>query len=274
MISAIIGLIATLLAAVGTTPTGEPAAGESIDTVERLSAAVADVSDGRIAFHYQVRDGVSGNGRGVRISSGENSHSCYFRGRYDDRDAMIEGPARAILRIRDGRIREVELAVGAGLDGDVRGASNLGQVPGRVVGSWFMDLAHRGRPSVAEEALLAASIARDAEVAAEMLELVRDRSLHREVRDGALRWLAILSSERVMATALELVGDQSEDMELRESAVFALGQLDDDTALPLLMEVAQRNPDPRLQRAAFFSLANYDSPEVLDLFEEVLFENR
>ncbi len=59
-------------------------------------------------------------------------------------------------------------------------------------------------------------------------------------------------------------------MELREQAVFALSQMEHVDTLPVLFKVARNEREPQLQQAALMALAEYDTPEVIALYEELL----
>ncbi len=67
-----------------------------------------------------------------------------------------------------------------------------------------------------------------------------------------------------------VIDDEAEEIELREHAVFALAQLDETKAFPLLMDIARNHPHPAIKRSAFLWIAEFDRPEVVNLFEEIL----
>lgn len=126
------------------------------------------------------------------------------------------------------------------------------------------------REDAAEDAVFGAGIAADDLAVPRLFDLARDRRANPGVRQEGLFWLAILAGDRAADTLRSAIDDEGEDLELREHAVFALTQLDEDRAFPLLMEIARAHPDPDVRNSSFLWLARYDRPEVVNLFEEIL----
>lgn len=259
MFALMITLLAAMLAA------GAPAAD--------ITAQIAALEDGTLGFTYEVRDGVTGNGRGVRVRLGPGVTASYFQGHYDTEDVMQEGPAHATVRVRGGRVADLDFVVACtgrrGRDVDV----DLGEVPSTEAARWLVGLVRTAREDVAEDAVLGAAIARDAEIVEPLLGVVRDRGRPSDVRSSALHWLAIFAGEHLLDDVNAVIDDATEDLEFREHAVFALSQLDEDEALPRLMDIARHHRDLRLRHSALFSLTRFeDSREVVALLEEILAE--
>ena len=228
--------------------------------------------EGTLVFSYPAREGVEGNGHSLRIRLGHpDSGPMYFRGNYCQEDRFGTGEVAARCGVRRGRIVELDFTV---LDesGDRPAADrDLGSLPAAQAAAFFLDLA-RGRPNedLAADAVLGAAMARDAEIIGPFLEMARDRNWRSEPREQALFWLAILAGQKAVEPIGDLIADPDEDLELRRHAVFALSQLEEEVAFPLLMEVARHHPNPEIQRSAFLWIAEYDRPEVANLFEEIL----
>ena len=241
-----------------------PATDRSVDDLHRA----ADLENGVLSFTYEVRDGVRGNGYGISIARGDHDH-LYFRGRLHHMDEMEAGPARIVLTIREGRIRGVDLAVGREFPRLPEGTRDLGPVPAAAAAGFCLDLVPTTGPDQADDLVLAAVVARGADITGPLLEIIKDRTLSREIRRDTVMWLAMFAGEKVAGSLGALALDQDEDFEVREHAVFALSQRDD--GLALLLSIARENREPRLQRAAIMALAEFDdAPEVIALLEEIL----
>lgn len=234
--------------------------------------AVRDLDDGRLLLTYPSREGVVGSPHhlSLRVGPGERA---FIRGCYDPRGEAAPGDVAALVRVRGGRVRAVELGVLRPGDPRPRADRDLGPVPAADAHRFFLDVARTALDDAAEDALFAAVVARDADCAPALAAYVRERRHPLDARESALFWLAVLAGEKALAEARILIDDPDEDLELRTHAVFALSQMDDERAFPLLMDVARRHPDPELRRSAYIWLAEYDRPEVVALFEEILLED-
>jgi hypothetical protein len=260
MFGCLITLLTAMLLAGGSTPD--------------IAASIAALGDGSLGFTYEVRDGVTGNGRSVRVKIGPNSTASFYQGHYPDIDELRdEGPAHITVRVRRGKAVNLEVVVG-GSGKQARGADlDLGEVAPAAAVDWLMGLVDEGDRKVAEEAVLAAAIARDVDIVEPFLAAARDRDLDSEVRSSVLHWLVIVAGERMLTDVTNIIEDDTEDLEFREHAIFALAQLDEDEALPPLMDIARNHRDPRLRRSALFALTQFENnDEVVALLEEILTE--
>jgi len=239
-----------------------------------IAARVTALGDGTLGFMYTVRDGVTGNGRGVRMRLGPDSSASFFHGRYDgDDDLMEEGSAHVTVRVRRGRAVDLDVVVGGSGRRAQRADLDLGEVAPTAAASWFVGLVENGDEDVVDEALIGAGIARDVDIVEPLLGVARDRNRDSSVRSDVLHWLVILAGERMLADVTAVIDDEDEDVEYREHAVFALAQLGEETALPPLMDIARSHSDPRLRRSALFALTQFeDTSEVVALLEEILTE--
>jgi len=223
-------------------------------------------ADGIYRLTYPVREGVYGDGRSrTIIHGGGEIHDTDWCGR-----EMNNGPARLETTIRHGEVVEVDLAVGGDWRAPRRGEIDLGEVaPGRIAAR-MLDLAATAGERVAEDALLAAMVARCDVAWPRLLAIARDRGRPDDVRERILFWLAEAAGDEAADALGGIAAADDENAGLREAAVFALRQLSEETALPILMEMARRNDRPEVMRAALIGLAQIDAPEVVDLFEDIL----
>ncbi|MBC8422833.1 HEAT repeat domain-containing protein [bacterium] len=222
-------------------------------------------SDGTYRLQYPVREGVYGDGSSRIITiSGDGDRSEWWD------DDLSNGPARVEVRLRDGKVRDVDTTIGGEWSTTRSGETDLGEVDPQIAASWLLDIAATARESVAEDALFGAVIARDAVVWPELLNIAKDRDRPDGVRQDALFWVASDAADEALGPLSEIVGADDESADLREHAVFVLSQLPEDKALPMLLDLARGHKHPEVQRAAFIWLAEFDDPAVLNLFEEIL----
>jgi len=232
-------------------------------------AGLDGAADGTYRFHYPTRDGVSGDCNGFRIESGDGDYISYHRGTWPDHE-MGPGPAWVSVTLQDGEVRSLDLAVGrcAAMAGD--DVIELGEVDAGETAFWLLELAGAARADVAEDALSAASVARDAELAEPLIRLAGNRRLDEDVRLSALHWCAALAGDVVIEPVRHLIDDDDESMEVRENAVFALAQVENDEALGLLLEIGRSHDQPQIRRMALFALGQFDDDRVVALYEEIL----
>jgi len=234
---------------------------------------IRDLEDGRLGFRYPARDGVEGNDDHFRIrlvNGDRGNDSIYARGLWCDDDDLWTGDVHALLKVRDGRIRDIEFTVLRDGDAGPRVDRDLGGISAAGAAAFFLDVARTADADVAEDAVMGAVVAQGVRPAHELAAIVRERSLATDVRESALFWMAVLAAKEAMSTARNLIDDEDEDMDLRSSALFALTQLEEDRAFPLLLDVARKHPNHELRAEAFIWLAEYDRPEVVNLFEDIL----
>jgi len=237
-----------------------------------LNRIVETQGTGTLVFRYPTRDDVRGHSHGVEIILGEGRQRCLFNGHFEGDQAMVRGPAVALATVRGGQIVALEITIGAPRQ-TRRPDLDLGTLHPGWVAAFFLEQVPRMSDDTAGDAMLGAVIAREAEVAAPLLAVVRDPSHGTDKRQSALFWAAVLASEKALETLRDVILGEDEDMELRESAVFALSRMDRPDTLPLLMKIARDDDVPQLQQAAFFALAEHNTPEVVALFEEILLED-
>lgn len=239
-----------------------------------IAASISALGDGTIGFTYQVRDGVTGNGRSVQVKIGPNSTASFYHGHYSDIEELLdEGPAHITVRVRGGKAVKLDLVV-SGSGNQAREADHyLGEVAPAAAVDWLTGLIDESDREIAEDAVLAVAIARDVDIVEPFLAVAQDRDRDPEVRSSVLHWLVIMAGERILTDVTTIIEDDTEDVEIREHAIFALSQLDEDEALPLLMDIARNHRDPRLRQSALFALTEFEgNDEVVALLEEILTE--
>lgn len=227
-----------------------------------LQNAFDKVDDGRIRFSYQVREGVYGDGRSIITrddADGDWIHEC----------DCANGPARVRLTVRDGRIVDMRVRVGASWRGQ-GSDQDLGEIDADEVVTFFLDQVEGSGHRAMDDAIFAASIARGFDEWARIVDIARNDEMSQDVRESAIFWLGQAASERATADLVAIVDDDDTELELREHAIFALSQRHADECLPALTRVAQNSRHPQLREQALFWMAQHDDPRVVDLFEEIL----
>lgn len=241
-------------------------------TPHELNQAISQIEQGTVTFTYNTREGIEGNGHGVRISLGPNRTHCYFNGHWDADEDMVAGPARAMIKIDHGQITRLDVTVGPPTSTH-SGTTDLGHIDSQLAGAFFLEQAIQLANDQSGEALLAGLIADKYDAAPPLLAILNNRHHDDELRQDALVFVATLASQKALASIKGIIKQNDESMELRESAVFALSQMDNIDNVPLLLGIARDTRTPQLQQAAFFALAEYDTPEVLQMFEDILLED-
>ena len=232
----------------------------------QLAGAVRAEEDGIVRFSYETRPGVEICDYGIQF---RGDRVMWRQEDSDDRARDCqEGVAEVELDVRDGRVRDVEVVTPRERS---RSARDLGEVtPGEAAG-YLLSLAYRGATNdAAEDVIFPAMIADVEGVWREVLEIAKDRDVHRGIRKNALFWIGQEAADAVLAGLADVATDESEDQEVRNSAVFALSQRDDDESIPVLIEIAETATEAETRRTAMFWLAQSDDPRVIRFFEDIL----
>jgi HEAT repeat protein len=65
-----------------------------------------------------------------------------------------------------------------------------------------------------------------------------------------------------------LRGDGS--VELRKTALYSLGNRGDEASVPVLLEIAQKDPNLQLRKAAVAALSQIDSPKAAEALKKIM----
>ena len=219
----------------------------------------AQVENGEVRFSYATRAEVCGSGRNVRVV-----HST------DDWEGDCEhGPARVVLKWRDGELEDVDTYVG-GRWRPRDGVVDLGTVSAAAAADMLLDLAGRVRGPAGDDLIFPATIADSVEVWPRLVTLARDGRIPQATRKNAVFWLGQAAGDRAVRDLGALASDGREDREIQEQAVFALSQLRNGGGVPSLIEIARTHDDPKIRKTAMFWLGQSNDPRAIALFEEIL----
>jgi len=236
-----------------------------------LARRVAAVDDGTARLTYPTRPGLEICDQGIRMG---DDHMMWWS-RYGDEDPRNcrPGPAEIELRVRDGRVRDIEL-VRRERD-RTEGAVDLGTVSAQVAVDYLMDVARTGGSGRGEEdAVFPAYIADVDGLWRDLLALGRESGVDEDVRTSAIFWVGQEAADAVTEGLADVAMDDEEEQEVRDAAVFALSQRPDNEAVPMLMEVARTAPGMKTRQSAMFWLAQTEDERALDFFEEILLRRR
>ncbi len=239
-----------------------------------IEQAIAKLDNGTVRLSFAARDGVCGDGGDCISVNG--SRICWRCNGHDSDDWEMdcdEGPVRLSLRVRDGKVTRIKTRVGGSPRKSSDDVLDLGEVSPRQAANFLLSLARYGRESVAEDAILPATLARDVEVWPDLLKIARTRSRPEDVRESAVFWLGQMAGAKVTEHLARLVDDDDVDLQVREAAVFALSQRNNRRSTRHLMKIARTNEHPQLRQNAMFWLAQQDDPDVLGFFEQILLED-
>lgn len=228
---------------------------------QSLEQRITRAPDGLVRLSYSAREGVCGNGRNVNWRHSDNKD-----GWSSDCDP---GPVRVALEVQGGSVREVRTYVGGRWRDAERRATDLGAVPARAAGEYFLALAGSGR-ELKGDPLVAAILADSITVWPELIRIARNSSIRTSVRKQAVFWLSQEASAEATRGLTELAESEREDQDLRKQAVFALSQLRNGEGVPTMIRLARADKDPVIRKQAIFWLGQSGDPRAVDFFAEVL----
>ena len=241
-----------------------------------LAQRVRAVGNGLVEMRYATRPGICGNGRrGFSIGR----HSYYGEWSSDDDRTMrrcIPG-ARVRLRVEQGTVTDVRVAVGQGSEGGTSDArpTDLGEVSSRDAASYFLDLAATGTAGESHGAITAAVIADSVSVWQRLYAIATDTArASGSTRRDAMFWVGRFAAAKVsghgedIGAAEDDVQDDRDDS--RDAAVFALSQLRGKQGVEPLLTIARTHKDPQVRQKAIFWLGQSGDPRAAQLFREIL----
>lgn len=106
--------------------------------------------------------------------------------------------------------------------------------------------------------------------AATLLLAISTKSRHETVRDSAIYAIVDSAEPQIVVQALDGALAAERDPERRVRMVTALGETGHDTAVPILLRIAQKDSFVRVQRAAVMALQEIGSAAARDALRQVL----
>lgn len=241
-------------------------AGAAAEASARIGARVEAAGEGTVRLSYALRPGVEICDRGIRAAG----RRMTWRSGDFDRTTCVTDLVEVDVRVRDGVVRDVDVVrpLDARPDDLVE---DLGEVSPRQAVDFLLGLARGGATANgAEEAVFPATLAEVDDVWQDLIEVARDRSVHRRVRKNALFWLGQEAADAATDGLSEVALAEDEDQEVRDAAIFALSQRPENQAIGALIEVARTAEQAESRRTAMFWLAQSEDDRVVSFFEQVL----
>lgn len=232
-------------------------------TAQEVSLDQVTRTDGWSVFEVATRDDVMVCDNGISRGDGWRGR----RGRWSE--SCVEGSVEVMLRVRGGRVVEVEHRPPGSLRGP-EADRDLGRVATDRAARFLLDLVPGSNEDVGEDALGMAALVDSVTIWPDLERFATDRGLDEDVRGSALFWLGQEAAEEATRTITQVLDTPDETVDIKEAAVFALSQRPDSVAIPLLLDVARSAPHPEVRESAFFWLSRFDDPRVLRFFREVL----
>lgn len=234
----------------------------------QLAQRVQATNDGTVRFAYDVKAGVEICDRSIR-NGGHRTTWYSDDGEYDP-GTCITDVVEVDVEVRNGVVRAIEVVrPSEAPPSDLRG--RVERVPAAEAVDFLLGLARIGAtPGAAEDAVFPATLADVEGTWRGLIDLARDRSIHRSVRKNALFWVG---QEAADAATEELSGvalADDEEQEVREAAIFALSQRPENQAIGSLIEIARSAEQAESRKSAMFWLAQTEDDRVVAFFEEVL----
>lgn len=245
------------------------AGGQSLET--RMASA-----NGSVAFHYQVRPNVCGNGHGIEVSDDSSSGWMYRSSRrgvhYGMRsgnrnDRCEQGPAHVLLRRDGARVTDLVLAVGGSPE---RGNTDLGEVPASEASRYLLALAPHLAGKAGDHAVLGAVIAEGGAEWRKLMQIARNQSASESSRKSAVFWVSQEASVAATRGLDSIATDDDVNLPVRKDALFYLAQRPQGEGIPALVKVAESSRSLALRKDAIWFLAQSRDERALALFEKLL----
>jgi len=238
---------------------------------QSLSQRIANVSDGRVQFHFPSREGSCGDGRTyMRVTTG-NGGDIYGNWSSDaTMPACARGPVRVLLERAARNV--VSLRVFVGPVSVTEGVTDLGAVRPQEAADYLLAVAASAEGSVSQAAIMPAAIADSANVQAPLLAIARDQSRARETRRSAISWLtrdgrvASALSEPLLAIAT----DDADNQSVRQSALRALARLESGVGVPALIRLASDREGGWTAREALTAVSQSGDPRSRDFLRQTV----
>lgn len=124
-------------------------------------------------------------------------------------------------------------------------------------------------PEVRENVVFALSLRKEKEAVIEMIRIAREDP-DEDIRENAVFWLGQKASEESVRALKGILQSPTEEDKLKEQAVFAVSQLPDGQAVPMLLDIAKNNKNAHVRKKAIFWLGQSGDPAALKFIEEIL----
>ena len=234
---------------------------------QELARRVSAVDDGIVRLTYPTKPGVEICDQGIRI--GERNMMWHSHPHDDEPENCRTGPVEIEVKVRSGQVTDVDVIRNP--SDRTSGGTDFGEVGAQAAVDFLLEAARTGgRGTGAEEAVFPMTLADVADVWQDLLVLARTQSLDEDVRTASVFWVGQEAADAATEGLADMAMDGDEEQEVRDAAVFALSQMENDQAVPHLLEIAKTAPGAETRRSAMFWLAESEDERALTFFEEIL----
>lgn len=240
--------------------------------------AYMEIEDGRVRSLRVLGEQCPVDGGGARVTwigqVDEKAGLDWFEqlARTSDTEAVAGTALYALSLHQSNKATERLTSMALQTDGELQGEAVFWLGEGRgAEGFEALEqlLAELPRGDVRREINFALSLNGTDEAAERLSEISRNDG-DPEQRAGALFWLASEFPEQASSLVMQAI-EHEQDEDVLEQAVFAVSQLPDETATPLLLELATDPSRSReVRRQALFWLANSDDDEAIAALVKLL----
>lgn len=258
---------------------------------QSVAERVASVRAGAVRMRFDSRPGVCGDGRsliGERYQSA-NGYTIYTmdgsiitnmdpsgRGDSDFSRKCLAGPVLVEMSLRDGRVTELRPAVGPDVEDRGGRGTDLGRVSGAEAARFLLGVAREGDEQLTRNAMLAASLAADAGIAPDLVDIARDKSLRVPLRESALRWIGRVQEREpdhdADAVVRRIAGDETDVLAVRERAIRTIRH--DAEGDRFLRDLYGRLSEVTLKERVIRVLAESDARSNVDFLRAVATDDR
>jgi len=244
-------------------------------SAQSLETRIANAK-GTVAFEFNTRRNVCGNGMSINISDDSSSgwttrsrRSGIHIGRSVAGDQSIceEGPARVTISQSGGKPSDVRVTVGGR---EERVDTNLGAIGAAEAARYLLSIAPALSGRSADNAVMGAAIADSASVWKRMLEIAKDNTASEGSRKSSLFWVSQEASTVATAGLGAVATDDDAANGVRSDALFFLAQRKGGEGVPALIRVVRESKSAKLRKDAIWFLSQSRDPRAIALFEELL----
>ncbi len=128
-------------------------------------------------------------------------------------------------------------------------------------------------PELKKQAVFAFQMSDHPQAVKELIRIAKNEA-NAGIRKDAIFWLGQKASEESVRALKDVVDDSDEDTKVKESAVFAISQLPTERSVPMLIDIARTNKNPKVKKQAIFWLGQKNDDAALEFFEEILLKKK
>jgi hypothetical protein len=227
---------------------------------QSLANRIASASDRSVQFSYPARPGVCGDGR-TYISTGPGN----FHGSFSTNTAeqCLAGPVRVVADLADRNVIALRTYVGGPVVAVESGIANLGVVTPAEAADYLLGVAARADGRIGRDAIFAALLGENVDLASRLLDIGRDQNRPLETRRAALSGLVRSDSrqlDRISSGLVQIATNENDVQSVRTSALSALSRLNHGVGIQPLVQLASANLTSWVGREAMRVVARSGDP--------------